>query len=360
MKKGRKKCPSVKGRSVKKRVVVCCGAVAVALLLGIFGYGEYRQSRPLLVVGGYEVSREEYRWAMYQARDDVLSEHSAHGITSIEWDVSTRLGMPYEMVAQRAVEILCEYYAVSTLAVERGYLEDAGYEALTRELEEENRLRSEAVASGGIVTGLSSYDLEQYIEYRTSALRRQFCDDESNPEMTVTQQEVRQRYEADKATLYTVEDTRKLRFIEIRDVPEEQAEALEAQVLQLRERTAQCGSMAEAVNEMPQLQEYYQELTIDSDSYAAYARSYGDLLVYAQELDTGDVSQVICCNGWIWLIECVERIENDYASYESVAAVVERSIREQRYDALVAQRAAQMEIGYDAAELYRYTARQLG
>ena len=45
------------------------------------------------------------------------------------------------MAAEQAIHILQEYYAVSTLAVQCGYLENADFDELKKELEEENKNR---------------------------------------------------------------------------------------------------------------------------------------------------------------------------------------------------------------------------
>lgn len=362
--KKRKKTKAPKATVNMKTIkrICCVAGVVLIVIAGFLGWSAWQDGQPLLTVAGYEISKEEYRWAMYEARNDVLSEHSANGISPIEWGEETALGMPYEMVAQRAVEILQEFYAVGTLAVERGYLEDASYEAMVQQLEEGNQARSEAISAGEIVTGLSSYTLEQYISYRASGLRRQFCDDTSNPEMELTDEEVRQRYEEDKATYYTMEDSFQLCFIQIyaEQVQDVSFTELEDAAYELRQLTLESGSMKEAVSQVPVLQEYFQEMTLEGENYGAYARGYEDLLTLANELDSGEISQVISENGWLWLVECVERVDNDYQSFESVVSVVKRYIQEDRYDAIIAQRAQEMEVECDLERLYRYTAEQLG
>lgn len=329
-------------------------AVLVLALLGGMAL-KHRQAQPRLKIAGYEISEEAYNWAMYKARNEVLSLHSAAGISPVEWDVRTELGLPLEMVADRAVEILKEFHAVGILAVERGYLKDASFAALQEERQALNDRNREAIDAGGIVTGLTNYTLERFIDYRTAGLRRQFCNDESNPEMAVTEQELRQRYEQDKDKFFALPDSFVLRWIEIRDRTE-----LEPEVEQLRLDAVETGSLAEALENYPQLAPYFREESFDGRQYATYEREYSLLLSYAEELNTGEFSRVICREGWIWLVECLERRENGYENFDSVAAVVRKTVQEERYDALVAQLAAQLEAEYDADGLYSYNARMLG
>lgn len=349
-----------KKRTFNKKYIIgfcCIAAAAVLAVAAFFGVKAWQDSRPLLEVDGHQIGKEEYSWAMYAARDDILSQHAASGISPIQWDVETELGMPYEMVAERAVEILQEFYAVMSLAEERGYLEDGTFAALKAEQEEGNRQREEAIAAGEIITGLSHFDLQQYIDYRISGLRRQFCDDETNPEMTVSESDILQRYEEDKARLYAMEDTLELHYVQI---SAEDTAAMEEAVGQLRQAAADCGSLQEAVAENPQLQEYYQELTLEGENYGSYSRVYEDILAYCESLQTGELSEVICVGSEIYLIECVQRIENGFQPLDSVRSVVKSAIQKSRYDDLIAQRTGEMEAEYDAARLYRYTAEKLG
>ena len=158
--------------------LLCAAALIPVLFGGAF---------PRLEVAGFRVTEEEYLRAMYQARNDVLSDHAAAGISLKDWSAETPLGDPCDLAMERTLEILSEYYAVSALAVERGDLADAGYDAMVRDLEEFNRQRQESLESGGMVTGLPTFAMEDYITYRASNLRLLFCSDPDNPENQVTE-----------------------------------------------------------------------------------------------------------------------------------------------------------------------------
>ncbi|MBQ8355213.1 MAG: peptidyl-prolyl cis-trans isomerase [Oscillospiraceae bacterium] len=309
---------------------------------------------PKLEVSGFPVSREEYVRAMYQARNEVLSDHAAAGISLTDWSRETALGDPCALVAERATQILTEYYAVSTLAVERGYLADASLAAMERELQELNTQRQEAVDSGAIVTGMLQFSLEDYMTYRASSIRLQFTNDPENPEFSVTEEEILERYEADRDSLYRKPDDLELQFLLIRSGDVE-AEELES----LRQRALETGSLRDALAESPGLQAYFQEISVNAGTYSVYARSHGDILSWSAELAAGEISPVIRQEDQLCLIQCLSRIDHQYTPLEEVASVVVQSIRESRYDALIAQRMAATEVRGDLDALYRFTAEQL-
>lgn len=342
----------------KKPGIWILGAAALVLALAVTLFLQRMPSPfPRLEVAGYRIPREEYIRAMYQARNDVLSDHAAAGISLTNWQEETPLGDPCQLITDRALEILSEYYAVSTLAVERGYLADAGYDAMLRDMENINRQRQEALESGAIITGIPQFTLDDYISYRASNLRIQFCNDPDNPDAQVTPEEILQRYEADKDNLYVLPDDLELAFLVINTTPEEAQERI-PEMESLRQLALEKGDLALALEEIPQLKEYYQEISVNRGNYSVYARSHGDILVCAEDLMTGDISQVFQQEGWLCLVYCRQRTEYSYSSLEDVESVVAQSIRESRYDALIAGRMEETEVNTDLQALYRFTAEQ--
>ena len=322
-----------------------CAAALIPLLL--------RGSFPRLEVAGFRIEQEEYLQAMYRARNEVLSDHAAQGISLRDWDRETPLGDPRELTVQRALEILAEYYAVSTLAVERGYLADAGYDAMLRELEQTNQQRKDALSSGTIITGIPSFTVEDFLAYRASNLRLEFTNDPDQPENQVTEEEIRLRYEADRDALYRQPDSMELAYIAIDATPGE-IDSLEQALLALSP-----GSLAEALEAQPKLKAYYAEASIQPENYSFYDRTISDVLALAAGLQPGERSGVIRQGERLYLVECLDRTVHSYVPLGEVSSVVAQSIRESRYDALIAARAEQLPVQVDPDRLYRFTAEQL-
>ncbi|MBQ4549758.1 MAG: peptidyl-prolyl cis-trans isomerase [Oscillospiraceae bacterium] len=337
-----------------RRALILCFAVLVLTMLAV-GLWFLRSPFPRLEVGGFRITEEEYLRAMYQARSDILSDHAAVSHSLTDWSAETPLGDPRRLTMERALEILTEAYAVDTLAVERGYLSAAGYEAMKRDMEQVNEKRQEALDSGAVITGFPSFTMDDYISYRSSSLRLQFCTDPDNPEYPVTPDELRQRYEADRDSLYRQPDSMELAFLVIDGADGELEQALEA----LREKTLETADLAAALEAFPGLKPYYQEISVDPGNYGVYARSHSDVLVWANELQPGEISRIFRQDDRLCLIRCLARTDHQYVPLEEVQSVVEQSIRESRYDALIAERMEQMEVHGDLEKLYRFTAEQL-
>lgn len=306
---------------------------------------------PRLEVCGFRVTEEEYLRAMYRARNEVLSDHAAAGISLTDWDTETALGDPRSLTMDRALELLREYYAVSTLAVERGYLTDASFAAMVDSMEQVNAQRQEALEAGSMVTGIPVFTVDDYLAYRSLNLKLQFCNDPANPEFQVTDEELRQRYEADRDNLYRQPDAMELAFL-LADGADDSLERDFRRALELGELTA-------ALAELPHLKPYYQEISVTPGTYGFHARSHGDILAWAAELQPGELSRVIRQEDRLCLIQCLQRTAEPYVPLDEVESVVLQSIRESRYDALIAGRMESAEISGDLQALYRFTAKQL-
>ena len=336
------------------RALILCFAVLLLVALAVCLWC-FRSPFPRLEVGGFRITEEEYLCAMYRARGDVLSDHAAVSHSLTDWSAETPLGDPRRLTMERALEILTEAYAVDTLAVERGYLSEAGYEAMKRDMELINEKRQEALNSGAVITGFPTFTMDDYITYRASGLRLQFCTDLDNPEYPVTRQELRQRYEADRDNLYRQPDSMELAFVLMDSASAEPEQALKA----LREKALETADLTGALEGFPGLKPYYQEISVDPGNYGVYARSHGDVLVWADELQPGEISLVFRQDDRLCLIQCLARTDHEYAPLEEVQSIVEQSIRESRYDALIAERMEQMEVHGDLEKLYRFTAEKL-
>lgn len=332
-----------------------CIPALLAVLLTLAGLLGCSPRFPRLEVGGFRVTEEEYLRAMYQARNEVLSDHAAISHSLLDWSAETPLGDPRELTMERTLTLLREYYAEGTLAVERGYLADAGYDAMLQQMEQINGNRQEALDSGAVVSGFASFTVDDYISYRAASLRLQFCSDPQNPEYQVTPEALQQRYEDDRDSLYQQPDSMELSFVVIDFPSDEEEQAL----LQLHARAMETGDLAAAVAEQPLLQNHYRQISVDPGTYSAYERTMSDILFWADALQPGELSSVHSREGRLCLIQCISRTNHSYVPLEAVQSVVEQAIRESRYDALLAERAEAMELRGDLKALYRYTAQQL-
>ena len=124
-------------------------------------------------------------------------------------------------------------------------------------------------------------------------------------------------------------------------------------------KARETGSLAAALAAYPELESCYQEISVNPGTYSIYARSHGDILTWAGDLQPGELSQVIRQSDWLCLVQCLKRTDDPYVPLEDVESLVAQSIRESRYDALIAERTAHTAVTGNLRALYRFTSKQL-
>lgn len=183
----------------KNFIIIAVIFLAAAAAVGIFLYGVLGKERLHLRINGTEISEEEYLQAVKAVRYDVAAYFAGtYGAKEEDsfWSEEYGEEIPCEKLAEEAVERLKYIHAVYGLAEEKGYIADAGYDALAERLEDENASRKEKIEAGEPVYGLSEYTLDLYMEYEVSSFRERYCNDKTNEGMDLTEEEIREHYES--------------------------------------------------------------------------------------------------------------------------------------------------------------------
>lgn len=83
-----------------------------------------------------------------------------------------------------------------------------------------------------------------------------------------------------------------------------------------------------------------------------YSRSIGDVLEYAWNLQAGESTAVLDENGCFYLIECTDRKANEPTPMEEIKDNINKTLREENYDKIVAERAEKAEVEGDMERIY--------
>lgn len=312
-----------------------------------------------LSIGEYQISEEEYADAMQKEVYDVTRYfYDTYGaaVDSEFWGKEFEGEIPYEMLAERTVERLKYNHAVYQHAEKLGYIDSASYEAILERMAAENALRKEKIEKGEPVYGLKEYSKELYMEYEMDTFQKAYCDNIENEGMNLTDEERQSYYDANKDILFTAYDDMKIDYITIYYETESDATEFRKKLTELYKKMDAEHTMKSLVEkEFPELGEYFISLELTSGAYGSYLKTIPDVLEYANDLDAGTSTQVIEENNTFYLIECLERVEHDYQPIEEVKDVINKELREMKYDSLVEERAKEMQIDCNMEQVYGYT-----
>ena len=113
-------------------------------------------------------------------------------------------------------------------------------------------------------------------------------------------------------------------------------------------------SLSDLAGEDERLSPYLEHVDITADELNLYSRSISDILGYAWDLDTGESTSVLDENGCLYLIECTERKANNEIAVDEVKDNINKTLREERYDEIIVERAANISVECDMKQIYSF------
>lgn len=100
-------------------------------------------------------------------------------------------------------------------------------------------------------------------------------------------------------------------------------------------------------------------MDILSDQVASYSQAIGDVMELGWDLQPGEDTGLIELNGYLFLIQCTDRVEYDYQSFEQVQSVILSQMRKESYEALLQQTAGSLAVEADLSELETFIVQEM-
>lgn len=343
---------------MKKKICV----ISTILMLGFFVFLVFLKSGNSfsMKISGCKIEQEEFLRAASKRKYEVTGYFSGKNGRSVDsgfWERETDGEIPYQKLAEAAIEELKHFHAVYGLAADQGYIEKEDYPSFLKRWESENETRKEKVKNGEAVYGLLEYTLDLYEEYEMDTLQKKYCGDLNNEGMDITDEERRRYYEEHKE-YYRQEDDRALDYIQI---PYEAESIHDGKVEELKERLTDVykkmdknHSLSALAGEDETLSPYLLHADISASQLSLYTRSIGDILEYAWDLSEGESTTVLDENGCLYLIECTKRKANDAVAMEEIKDQINKTLREERYNEIIADRARNLEVDCNMEQVYSF------
>ena len=343
---------------MKKKICI----ISTIIVLAVFAFAGIfiQRSRDSfsLAIDGNKISGEEFLEAAGRKRYEVASSFLGTGSGSVDagfWERETGGELPYEKLAEAAIEDLKYFHAVYGLAEEKGYVEDGSYEAFVQRWQAENELRKERIENGEVVYGLSEYTQELYREYEMDVIQKSYCGDLDNEGMEVTDDD-RERYYKEYEAAYQRADDMTLDYIKIPyedlGMDEGQAKELKDCLTSIYKNLDKEHSLADLAGAEELVSAYLEHADVTTEELRNYSRTISDVLEYAWELEAGESTAVLDEYGILYLIECTDRRENEPTSVEEAKDGINKTLREERYEEIVAERAKNATVEGDMERIF--------
>lgn len=341
---------------VKKKLCIIGILAIMAALAAFFAYFAIK-SPFSLTVDGKKISEQEFLAAAALRRYAVTSyftEKTGGSVDAGFWEREMDGEIPYQKLAEEAIEELKYFHAVYGLAKEKGYIEDDTYEAFLARREAENAYRKEKIAKGEAVYGLSEYSLDLYREYEMDALQKSYCGDLENEGMDITDAQ-REQYYNENSGAYVQDDDRVLDYVKIpyeeMGMGEADKQEIKDMLVAVYKKMDRENSLADLAGQEEMIAPYFEHAEIAASDVSIYSRSIGDVLGYAWDLKKGESTAVLEEGGCLYLIECTDRKENKATDISEVKDHINKALREAHYDEIIAERARTAAVECDKKQI---------
>ena len=308
------------------------------------------------------IDEDEYINAMnnkkYEVTQYFIEKYGAK-ITSDFWEQEFSGEYPYKMLADSTIDELVINHSIYDLAKEKGYVDSVEYKDFIKRLNNENKIREENIQNGKPVYGLSKFTEELFLEYETDQIQKAYCNDLNNEGMEVSLEDSQKYYDENKDTLFVKDDDFELSYVKVYysalELSEEEIKYIKDRMIEISKKIDDNNYLSSLVENEEILKDYFTNESILSAEVSIKAKTIGDVLDIAMNLEKGNITQVIDQNGCLYLIQCINRVNYDYIPYEEVRDNINKVLREERYDDVIVNRAKSLQVNADMEGVYNFT-----
>ena len=347
---------------MKKKLKLTMLIILLSIMVLAVLFFAINSSNLKVSISGVKVDEDEYINTMnskkYEITQYFISKYGAK-ITNDFWETEFNGEYPYKMLADSTMDELLVRHSIYQLAEEKGYVDSAEYKDFIKRLNNENKVREENVKNGVPVYGLSKFTEDLYLEYETDQFQKAYCNDLNNEGMEISLEDVTKYYEENKESLFRKNDDFELYYVKVYyaalELSEKEVKDIKERMIDISKKIDDNNLLLDLVENDEILKEYFTHESILSAELSTKAKTMGDVLDIAMDLDKGDVTQVIDENGCLYLVQCINRVDYDYIPYEEVRDNINKAIREERYDNIIASRVDSLEVNSDINKIYNFT-----
>lgn len=291
-------------------------------------------------VDEYEITAQELKAHMSWNKPYVVEHFQKEdGIEAGKnfWNQKYHGTTPNAYLREYALEELTRYKVEQQLAVSYGMIEkkDTSYSMFLQQLAKENRSRADKIARGEVVYGVRKYTESTYFSYLYSNMQLQLQEkmSEEGEPLFVSDAELKKWYDLNKEKRFSCADTIVLDSYSV-TLPNGQDAGFDssqtARFLELQ-KDLQNGESLEKLKKRYK-EAAYQKITIDDQNADRMQKTSQIFYHGAQNLQAGEVSEVLCDKNTIMVLKCISRKKGGFKNYEEYKSGIQKEYTEECYE----------------------------
>lgn len=313
--------------------------ILVAILLYSLSNSNVSGDMVIATVNGYDITYDEFMQYASKHRANIrayfMQQYEVVDSKDF-WQKSFNGEIPIEKLRQATMEELIRVKVEQSEMVTLGIAKDVEYATLLKELQQENEDRLNALEAGKIIYGPKQYTLRAYIDYIHEERRISFIEKLKDTYLILSDEEALLFYNQHKDQ-FKNQDVIKVEALKV--VKKSNKVELINKTLQVLINSVNEGLSFDAILEKYRDQDAVsivkENYLLDQNTSNEKDTNLSTLQWYANEMATGEISEIILVNDVYYFIKVVDKKDGGYMMYEEVTQYIQSALLRQKYKAYI-------------------------
>ena len=300
------------------------------------------QEDTVLYLGKDAVSVEEYQMLAAEYCNQVYMRYTTEQVNSPDfWETEIDGVLPYTLLEEMILDELKKNYAIKSLAIEQGVIENYTYADMMASMQAENESRAES-SNGEVSYGINNFEASSYYKYWYSNLETQLINSLILEKIDVSQEDCRNYYDQnDEDFAYEVGVSILYAEVPYASVSEKnEAAQIANRLYQAMQNTDSAEELADAFSIVS-----IEKIELNSlNTQAGMSGVYTHRWELASQLDVGEVCGPYEEDWAFCVIKCIERTENGKLKYKDVKAQIESYLQAQEAQQMISRKMKKLKV----------------
>lgn len=328
--------------------------VGIVLVISIlaFALSGINKKELILKINDENIGEEEYFRAMSLKINEVKNEYmqkSGEELPQDFWFESQNGEEPIKTLYERSLEEVKEFKTIYILAKENGNVDSTNFDDIEKRREEQNkRLKEE---NGTTIFGSEQYSQDEFEFNEVRNLRLAYIQSSNNEELNVTDDEIRDYFNANIESLKDEQVEYTINFVEVENPTQTQKSEYQNLVKELSDNK----KLSDIIDNYPSLKNDYQKADVGENTVKLFEERYPKVYKLSESIDIDNSFAEETAEDLLVVVQNTKTFLTDQELFEEKKDEIKLSLQTIKYSSLVKERAELLKVEDDEKNNIEFT-----
>lgn len=328
--------------------------VGIVLVISIlaFALSGINKKELILKINDENIGEEEYFRAMSLKINEVKNEYmqkSDEELPQDFWFESQNGENPIKTLYERTLEEVKEFKTIYILAKENGNVDSTNFDDIEKRREEQNkRLKEE---NGTTIFGSEQYSQDEFEFNEVRNLRLAYIQSSNNEELNVTDDEIRDYFNANIESLKDEQVEYTINFVEVENPTQTQKSEYQNLVKELSDNK----KLSDIIDNYPSLKNDYRKADVGENTVKLFEERYPKVYKLSESIDIDNSFAEETADDILVVVQNTKTFLTDEELFEEKKDEIKLSLQTIKYSSLVKERAELLKVEDDEKNNIEFT-----